>query len=150
METTDAQTDFMGINCSSILANIWTGIYQKYISFLQAGEVDSSDYNDLRDYSSLCSDKYGKPIHLARAMTATFDNTNFDEFDDCLQGMEQRIIREQAIEETIEIWPNPTTGSVQINLPENYSGELTVTDIGGRILHSKSIKEGNLNYLNMP
>lgn len=137
-------------NFSSILVTTWKGIYQQYLTFLQTGEIDSSDRNTLKQYSSLCSDIYGKPIHLARAVTATFDTTNYDQYDDCLQGPEQRIIREQAIEETIEIWPNPTTGSVRINLPENYSGTLSVMDISGRKVLVQSIRESNFIKLEMP
>ena len=150
MEAIGTQTDVNAINCSSSLVSTWKGIYKQYISFLRSGTVDSADHNALKQYSSLCSDIYGKPIHLARAVTATFDTTNFEQFDDCLQGMEQRIVREQTVEEPIEIWPNPTSGAVQISLPENYSGILTVTDISGRKIHLQSIKESNLSYLELP
>lgn len=146
----EIESDLNAINCSSSLVSTWTAIYKQYISFLQSGTVDSADHNALKQYSSLCSDIYGKPIHLARAVTATFDTTNFEQFDDCLQGMEQRIVQEQTIEEPIEIWPNPTSGAVQISLPENYSGILTVTDISGRKIHLQPIKESNLSYLELP
>jgi len=143
-------SDLIAINCGSVLVTTWKGIYQQYLTFLQNGEVDSSDHNTLKQYSSLCSDIYGKPIHLARAITATFDTTFYTQNDDCLQGMEQRIIREQAIEETIEIWPNPSFGYVQIELPEGYSGTLSVLDISGRKIYTRSIKNANLSYLEMP
>ncbi len=133
------------------LVSKWAGIYQKYISFLQAGEVDSSDYNDLRDYSSLCSDVYGKPVHLARALTATFDTTYFDQYDDCLHGLEERRGRMISGEEhQIEVYPNPTTGLLQIALPENYSGELTVLDMSGKIISTYTIQTTDAYFLQMP
>ncbi len=147
---TSINSDLNAIACGSVLVTTWKGIYQQYLTFIQNGEVDSSDHNTLKQYSSLCSDIYGKPIHLARAVTATFDTTNYDQYDDCLQGVEQRIIREQTIEEKIEIWPNPTTGSVRITLPENYSGILAVTDISGKKVHVQSINESNFINLEMP
>ena len=122
MGTIITDTDINTNNFSSILVTTWKGIYQQYLTFLQNGEVDSSDHNTLKQYSSLCSDIYGKPVHLARAVTATFDTTYYAQYDDCLQGLEQRIVREQTIAEPIKVWPNPTSGAVQISLPENFRG----------------------------
>ena len=133
------------------LVSKWAGIYQKYISFLQAGEVDSSDYNDLRDYSSLCSDVYGKPVHLARALTATFDTTYFDQYDGCLHGLEERRGRMTTGEEhQIEVYPNPTQGIVNISLPENYSGVLKIMDYSGKVISTHSIIESGVDTIQMP
>ncbi len=143
-------SDLNAISCSSTLVNTWKGIYQKYLSFLHVGKVDSADYNTLRQYSSLCSDIYGKPIHLARAVTATFDTTYYAQYDDCLQGMEQRVIREQTVETNIKVWPNPTSSIVQIELPENYSGEMIITDLWGRKLGNYQIENGSLDFVEMP
>nr|MBS0036976.1 T9SS type A sorting domain-containing protein [Saprospiraceae bacterium] len=129
----------------------WKGIYKKYLSFLHTGEVDSADYSTLRQHSSLCSDLYGKPVHLARAITATFDTTYYDNNDDCIHGIEQRIVRITPQEEhKIEVYPNPTDGLLQIALPDNYSGELTVINLSGKILSTYTIEDRENYILQMP
>jgi len=103
------------------------------------------------DYSSLCSDVYGKPVHLARALTATFDTTYFDQYDDCLHGLEERRGRMISGEEhQIEVYPNPTTGLLQVVLPENYIGKLTIVDMRGRRVATYEMENIEKQKLQMP
>lgn len=140
------------IDCSSLLVNIWADVYLHYIQFLlNEGSVDSFDMTNLQQYSSLCSDIYGKPIHLARAMTATFDSTYYDQNDDCISGMEQRIVRlTPEIENTIEVYPNPTKGVVQIVFPRKYNGNLKIMDTNGRQLGNNRIEDGTKISIQLP
>jgi subtilisin family serine protease len=140
------------IDCSLAIVSIWRNIYIQYINYLKnEGTVDSSDHSSLRQYSSLCSDIYGKPVHLARYLTASFDTTYYDNYDDCIYGMEQRIVRMKPEKDhKIEVYPNPTTGLLQIALPDGYNGELTVMDMSGKKVANYRIERSEKYSLRMP
>lgn len=150
MDYSATESNLDAINCGSALVSTWKGIYKKHLSFLQAGEVDSADHSALKTYSSLCSDVYGKPIHLARALTATIDTTYYEHNDDCIHGMEPRIDRESIAEKIIKVWPNPTGGVVHLELPENYAGLLTIMDISGRTIKTQRIEKSAHNFIELP
>ncbi|TVQ50919.1 MAG: T9SS C-terminal target domain-containing protein [Saprospirales bacterium] len=152
IQLTNIITQLNSISSSSVLVGIWRDILIEYSKFLMnQGTVDSSDHNTLKQFSSLCSDIYGKPIHLARAMTATFDTTFYDQYDDCLNGLEQRIVRPFSENEVqIEVYPNPTKGLINISLPENYSGILKIMDLSGKVILTHSIQEREIDALQVP
>lgn len=152
MELENMLTLLNSINCSSGLAGVWSQIYSQYVKFLRnEGKVDSTDHSLLQQYSSLCSDVYGKPVHLARSITATFDTTYYDYYDDCIYGMEPRIVRMTAEKDPkIVVFPNPTTGLLQISLPDNYIGTLMVMDMSGKKVAKHTIKNSEKYDFRMP
>jgi hypothetical protein len=83
--------------------------------------------------------KYGDAIHLARAMANTFSDEYFDAYDDCMD----LEIRERVVESNymVKIYPNPSSGVFTVELPEGFIGQLTVTDVLGRVVQSQRINK---------
>ena len=78
---------------------------------------------------------YRNAIYLARMMANSFDDVNYEQYDNCISNPtlpEIRAIR--AILADIKISPNPTNGLVKVDFPESMDGMYQVIDITGRIL----------------
>ena len=137
------------INCASVIVNKWKEIYKLYIKYLNSGFVESNDRNALLTYSADCSDIYGDAIHLARALANTFDDFNFDEHDGCgfMPIPRGSKVFEAAFD--ITVYPNPSSGIVNINLPQNFNGWATVTDVNGNEIVNDRISMGNLNSIDL-
>ncbi len=136
------KTELNTINCIDVLVSKWKEIYKTYVNFLQTGEINQNDRAALLSYSTDCSDLYGDAIHLSRAMANTFDDTYFDQYDNCLQQSEPR--RRENLLSDITIYPNPSNGDVYINTAKEFIGKVIVYNSSGIKLKEEMIesKEG--------
>jgi len=126
------------INCTDSLLVKWKDILKTYISYVQDGEVDQADRYMIASESRSCSDKYGDAIHLARALANTYSNTHFDIFDDCTsKATSPRSSR--SVESDISVFPNPSTGLLNIEFGISFTGTISVLDLTGKILLSQDI-----------
>ena len=95
-----------------------------------------------------CSDMYGDAIHLARALTNTFDSTYFDVNDGCLtEPIEPRSNSTNSLNALVQ--PNPTKGTIVISTEKPITGIVNVFDLSGRIVFSESIKKVNQHTLEL-
>jgi hypothetical protein len=143
------ETELNTINCTQIIVAKWKEILKLYVKFLRQGEVAQNDRSALLTYSADCSDLYGDAIHLARAMANTFDNTYFDTYDGCLQEVGPRSQRDSELSELFNIFPNPTSGKVYLQLPLHYNGRVEVYNVDGRLMSSLMIVNSNINEIDL-
>lgn len=143
------ETELNTINCTQIIITKWKEILKLYVKFLRKGEVSQNDRTALLSYSVDCSDLYGDPIHLARAMANTFDDTYFDAYDGCLNEGGPRSRKETDQSEMINIYPNPTSGKVYLRLPLRYNGEAYVYNVDGRLMSAAKIVDSNINEIDL-
>lgn len=137
------------INCSQIIVTKWKEILKLYINFLRQNEVPQNDKTALLVYSSECSDLYGDAIHLARAMANTFINTNFDQYDTCLENSGPRSKEEFDHLYKIEIFPNPTSGKIFLKLFEGYNGLVQVFNSDGTLVISTLVIGNQTNEIDL-
>lgn len=89
-----------------------------------------------------CADVYGDAIYLARMMANSFDDVNYEQYDDCISAPDVPEIR--AIEDImadIKILPNPTNGIVNLLFPKSIEGNCQVLDITGKIIMTQSFND---------
>jgi hypothetical protein len=51
--------------------------------------------------------------------------------------------------EAISVHPNPTSGILYLNLPDNYTGHVAVRDIDGKVVYEKDINASNLTNIDL-
>jgi hypothetical protein len=141
------QTELGNILCPDTLIQVWTEVYEYYIRYMQDDSIAVDDRQEILELSELCSDRYGDAIHLARAMANTFSDEYFDVYDDCMD----LEIRERVVESNsgVKIYPNPSSGVFNVELPEGFIGQLTVTDVVGKVVHSQRINKQFDSILNL-
>ncbi len=142
-------TELNTISCTSVIVSKWKDIFKLYVKYLKTGEVAVADRPTLVAYSSECADIYGDAIHVARAMANTYDNTYFDAYDVCITPTTPRSITTSEVATAISVHPNPTSGILYLNLPDNYTGQVTVRDIDGKAIIHQEIKSSNLTNLDL-
>ncbi len=82
---------------------------------------------------------YRNAIYLARMMANTFDDINYEKYDNCISAPalpEIRVIKDIIAD--IDILPNPTSGIVQVTFSEPFDGICRVLDITGKVMLTKS------------
>ncbi|HHH52549.1 MAG TPA: T9SS type A sorting domain-containing protein, partial [Bacteroidetes bacterium] len=142
------KNELESIDCSNDIVQKWKDIYIEYIDYIQTGEVDTSAQCVLKEYSQLCSDLYGDAIHLARALTNTFDSTYYDEYDGCIdEPVNPRAKKVTTLKALVQ--PNPTKGEIWINLDKAITGKLEMYDISGKLLKSIKLENENQYSLNI-
>ena len=94
------------------------------------------------------SDIYGDAIHLARSMASTFDNTKYDDYDDCLQPpIAPRSSGASALQ--VHAYPNPSTGVTQLDFGRQFTGQLMVVNTAGKVVFEMSLEKINGVELNI-
>ncbi|MBK7809226.1 MAG: T9SS type A sorting domain-containing protein [Saprospiraceae bacterium] len=82
---------------------------------------------------------YRNAIYLARMMANTFDDINYEQYDNCISAPALPQIRAvRDIMADIDILPNPTSGIVQVTFSEPFDGICRVLDITGKVMLTKS------------
>ena len=83
-------------------------------------------------------------------MANNFDDINYEQYDGCISAPalpEIRVIKD--IMAAIKISTNPTSGILYLNLPDNYTGHVSVRDIDGKAVIHQEIKSSNLTSLDL-
>jgi len=82
---------------------------------------------------------YGDAIYLARMMANTFDDINYEQYDNCISAPALPQIRAvRDIMADIDILPNPSSGLVQVTFSEPFDGFCRVLDMTGKVMLTKS------------
>lgn len=69
------------------------------------------------------------------------------DFDGAYEYSEIRSVRFDGQGGQVKIWPNPASYSAQIRLPDSFeNAQLTITDMGGRVVMEKEAGEGGGIY----
>lgn len=140
-------TELSGISCTQPLVQKWKEAYMLYTKFLQTDTIAVTDRSALEALSTECSDRYGDAIHLARAMTNTYADTYYDIYDDC--DLNNLLKRKKPVIQEITVYPNPSVGVFNLSLPETFSGFVEVSDMTGRVVLKRMIREGNLPTIDL-
>jgi hypothetical protein len=121
---------------------------------------NNTETAELENLAAQCPYEYGSGVHSTRALLSRYDTTFVNRLNPCeipvepeLRKSENEISSENTSATGIALFPNPTTGAMQLNIGEAMYGMLSVSDISGRIVYlqnktwevSNSI---NLSHLN--
>ncbi len=121
------------------------------LQFLDPDRVFSVEQEDeIIDYARLCSDQYGKGVHMMRAIASRFYDEDFRVHDlDCEEAVEERS-RPSTNDELLvdfQIVPNPNSGKFRIIYnSEKEISKIEIIDLTGRIL---SVNEDGYTELNI-
>lgn len=137
------------INCTEVIVQKWKGILKLYVDFLKAREVSQENRAATLAYSSECSDTYGDMIHLARAMANTFDQANFEAYDNCFNGSTPRTSKVDSETIKLQVYPNPSSGLVNIKMSASFTGQIFVKTLDGKLLQSKTVKNSYIDEIDL-
>lgn len=127
------------INCDSLILIKWKEILKLFVKYKQNDSIDVRDRSAVINYSTHCADVYGDAIYLARMMANSFDDINYEQYDNCISAPALPQIRTvRDIMADISILPNPTSGIVQVTFSEPFDGICRVLDITGKVMLTKS------------
>lgn len=87
--------------------------------------------------------------NMLEAMANTNDTTYYDAYDVCITPTTPRSIKTSEVATEIRVHPNPTSGILYLNLPNNYTGHVAVRDIDGKAVFHQEIKSSNLTSLDL-
>jgi len=96
-----------------------------------------------------CADIYGDAIYIARAMANTFTDTYFDIYDGCHTQSGPRSKKDESMVNQIEIYPNPTSGLVELKLPQHYNGRAVVYNTTGHPIKSVTISDSDVKEIDL-
>ncbi|MBK9256798.1 MAG: T9SS type A sorting domain-containing protein [Saprospiraceae bacterium] len=137
------------IDCTSVIVNKWKTIFKLYVKYLSTNGIDTSDHPVLMSYATECADIYGDAVHIARAMVNTYDTTYFDMYDQCITSVTPRSRNKSGAPVLIKVHPNPSNGVLYINLPDNYTGHVSIRNTDGKLVYKKDINNSNLTNLDL-
>lgn len=129
--------------------------WSKYIETLQYNEIVESVVNDelLQQYSVLCSGMFGDFVHLSRGLSSYYVSDYYDTYDiPCLEySDEESENRNKKIAENLDykVYPNPSTGNIYVELPNEFNGYLKVLSIDGQQLTKRYVSNGGVTNINI-
>lgn len=123
------------ISCTDTLTLAWKDIVMITTEHLKGNEIDSSQQDMLKEYSSFCPEIWGDMIYLARSVTMTFDTASYEVNDHCLESLPQLPEMTDTVQSAVyeyTAYPNPGNGTFTFRQPEPRETRLFMTDSYGR------------------
>ncbi len=95
-----------------------------------------------------CPQTDGKVVFAARNLFRSLTNLYFNFPNTCSNDYANnlskiKVVKAQAINDKILIYPNPTNGIVNIQLPQQGNWEISLFDITGKVLWNQECKGCN-------
>ena len=89
--------------------------------------------------SQQCSYFYSEPVFLARSLRSTFDDAINDYSDDCMDIVPIQT-RSDKREDIVNIYPNPASETITIEIQDNSYGEFEIVSSIGQVMDVIKIK----------
>lgn len=125
-------------------------IYVEYAEFTLSQLNESEyDFSTMQDYARLCADMYGRVIHIARGVASLYKTEDYTIYDDCLSSESRLKQRALANTKVGKVYPNPSTGKLNLGFDTKVNAYVIVKDMTGRVILSKKIVESNNLELNL-
>lgn len=139
-------TKLDSLDCDSLIVDIWRDILQSYIKFRLHDSVALADRALVLSQASLCADLYGDMVYLARVLAATFTDTSFEDHDGCIDLPTPRSREEEKMDNSFDIYPNPTVDQALIQFKRPFRGNIKITDLEGKIVFEIELKDPVSSY----
>ncbi len=132
-------------------------VYQIYldVQLNQNGQTTTAQIDRLKKIASICPSVGGQIVYIARGFLTEKDLLDIkDAIAVCEPNEENRLQAREASSEPIQetqtkaefvIYPNPSQEAFDINLSDNESGMLQMTDLLGKIVNTVKLKTGTNN-----
>ncbi len=119
----------------------WKVILENYTKILASDPFSETEI-DWSTSASLCSDRNGSLVHLARIMANQSVAIYYDNFDDCVSaGLNENKNAILAKDPNLlSVIPNPSDGNLQIDFGTVQTGTLSIIDIYGKQVYHNKIK----------
>ena len=104
------------------------------IKFMAKDSLTEDEQTTIDSYARRCARNYGRGIHVMRALAASFSDEDYRKYDyDCGATEEEQLeYRDSNPPRSLTIVPNPSTGIIRINVPDNeLARKLIITDLVG-------------------
>lgn len=136
LEIQNIKTALGNINCSQYMIQVIKDAWTIYLDELEEDLLDTNPRltTSINTISSLCSDEYGDPVHLARSIALNQGSTTYyDSYDGCedLTQITPRSSEEKLENLSIDVFPNPSIGLVKFEFNRKVSGVLKIFNIRG-------------------
>ena len=92
---------------------------------------------DIQSNAQLCASRYGRGVHLMRAIASAYDTTDYRVYDmDCETAIENRLIKAKStINKNINIHPNPNDGNFVISIDSDVQlKSISIFDYSGQLM----------------
>jgi Secretion system C-terminal sorting domain len=139
-------------------------VYYNWINQMQKDPNYKPQLDEVLHLANQCPDTYGSVVYDAQNLYMQlindiyyFDNNCESQPATAARKVDvtkiKRVVKTEKINSGIEVYPNPSNGIINIKLPLLLKGDynVTITDILGKQLVNKTIKEGSINsQINIP
>jgi hypothetical protein len=136
LEIQNIKTALGNINCSQYMIQVIKDAWTIYLDELEEDILDTNPRltTTVNTISSLCSDEYGDAVHLARSIALNQGSTTYyDTYDGCEDRtlVTPRSSKEKLDNLSLDVFPNPSSGQVQLKFNNLVSGLLQIFNSRG-------------------
>ncbi len=114
--------------------------------------LSQSEWNEIANIANMCTVSFGSAVYEAYGLLVTKDESlvNHQFNEDCTTLLEPRS--NQKHEASISLYPNPSTGIVEVVFGEESVDKILIVDILGNLIYEQNIFDGksiilDLNHL---
>lgn len=112
------------------------------IKYMARDSLTEEDRSVIDGYARRCAQKYGRGIHVMRAIAASFSKEDYRQYDyDCDEPREDRPLEQRARGQsrTLSVVPNPSYGQLTVTIPDHaLASSLSITDLVGTSYYETS------------
>jgi hypothetical protein len=130
-------------------------LYYDWVNQMQKDESYTPPLNDVLTLANQCPDKYGSVVYDARNLymrlieDVYYFETNCESQPASRQAKpnKTRIANSNKLNTNIVVFPNPSNGIININMPLLSKGDwkISITDVYGKIVQQKQLQNGTIN-----
>jgi hypothetical protein len=142
LEIQSIKADLGNVNCSEYIIQVIIDAWTVYLAELDRDFLDTNPRlaSNINTISSLCSDEYGDAVHLARSIALIQgSDMYYDVHDGCRdigysapRSVENGNNLENEI--SLDIYPNPSIGNVQLEFNTKVTGLLQIFNANGKVV----------------
>jgi hypothetical protein len=136
IEIQSIKSDLATVNCSEYIIQVIIDAWTVYLDELDRDFLDTNPrlVSNINTISSLGSDEYGDAVHLARSIALNQGSTTYyDTYDGCEDRtlVTPRSNKEKLDNLSLDVFPNPSSGQVQLKFNNLVSGLLQIFNSRG-------------------
>jgi Secretion system C-terminal sorting domain len=133
-------------------------VYYNWINQMQKDPNYTPQLDEVLHLANQCPDTYGSVVYDAQNLYMQlindiyyFDNNCESQPATAARKVDvtkiKRVVKTEKLNTDIQVYPNPSNGVVNIKLPLLSKGDyaITVTDVLGKVVERRTLKEGTLN-----
>lgn len=154
LEIQNIKTALGNINCSEYMIQVIKDTWTIYLDELEEDLLVTNPRltANINTISSLCSDEYGDAVHLAKSIALNQGSTTYYDTND---GCEDRTLvtprssKEELDELSLDVFPNPSAGQLQLRFNNQVSGFLQIFNSGGDQVFSIYISKSEMQAVHL-